>query len=1200
MDNYNQLLLQQLAPYLRIHVSGEISADVVINIRKFIHLYDISHKVWDNSIIKNRLSSTKYIIELVEGDEKLPQREISSSNEHSNISPFNQSSPIFPNGILPHQWLSKYIEEIPFAYVSILKLPSDVADDVKLATVINELKKNCLKQSVKLIAIIVSSSPDPNEDDERINKLRQLTGLPRLVGLLYLHDSAATLVRDTEILVSTLLSNLKSSAVDFYSNIKYKIEQRHKKYYSIPSTRLIDTQIELSPKFLETRNLIKIIIIDQFIAPHDLEPSLKLLEVAYQSLIDIMRDTFHSRIFDLDSISDHDLKLYFHFRSLIDMLAFHIIRGYFSTEEPLVALKKHRAHIANVLSVSEPEFSEVNNNWVSVQYEWLAELMKLVPSSIIASTHSKKKLKPNSGMIGFFGGIKFKEAYSFEVITNPGLVYLKSNEHLIPSEKMPTTRFNYLFKYKDKRDMVQHKIELLSDSIASLTPETQAHAEEEYFEALISYLNYLTAEEYYMLGALEEAISYYERSDKSISMKTSVSSVILQKLVQCYSSTKDPIKQVSSFLKLATLKPFFNIHQKYPIQGLFENSSEIAINNEVKLFKTSPLILNESLHQDTYLYDRYITQIKLTSVADLSVIKKLFEKDYSALINIKSIIVKFERSDSKKTKRNKKVKLIHDGQNNSSMISKIELKEGDESDTLIGTGNLFPNEENGLKIIQFSQTASISGSYHISSIRIESEVEFRNGDKHVIVNNSELHEFDEYSSSHHAELYNEANGIINKKQVRLNGRSGNTIRFLPLRPSVSVTMTDEDINCLILGEKISIPFRINFKHPKNQKINYKSISLSPKVKVIADQKDFDFASRITTQVNWDGLKDDEALDLHPLVESDSNEATESHQLNVSVHCPPNLLNSRVSERGSTIVIDLKTIVSEIADEDEDIEDSVYDTANYTLPIINSPFKCSYIISPRYRADAIDMPSPFILSPSDDGQGTSMPIATRLWQGSLVVSDLYKKYEDSNSSLRILDTEFSVKSRNPELKVVMVSSAFEKDGRIHQLFTVSSRSGFSHRNAPMVTSVSINWQRKDGLVNNFKSEDWEITLPLSDPRVLLVLDEDVKEAGKVKLTYILENPTPRIFTFTTQMDTDDPSSTWDFSDVRNIVPVKQAAFPVLPFGRHFMEFYAKMSEAGEKIQLPTFKVYDVQYKVGLPTLSVSDNVAVKGSKLYWST
>lgn len=227
-------------------------------------------------------------------------------------------------------------------------------------------------------------------------------------------------------------------------------------------------------------------------------------------------------------------------------------------------------------------------------------------------------------------------------------------------------------------------------------------------------------------------------------------------------------------------------------------------------------------------------------------------------------------------------------------------------------------------------------------------------------------------------------------------------------------------NPIIVGERISIPFRIQYKSPKNQKVSYKKILLAPKVKIISDGQDQGFISPLTTQVNWDELKDDEPLSLKSLVSSD--EESKTHNLNISI------LNSSINGDDNAIAlnnmfrvsIDLKTLVSEEGDDNHDDDSlAIYDTADYTLPVISSPFDCKFSISPRYRnEDTADMPCPFILSPDSEDSSShdkvsnySMPIATRLWMGKLSLVDNLAQTNEDNK-LQIEEAKFSIKSKIP--------------------------------------------------------------------------------------------------------------------------------------------------------------------------------------------
>ncbi|GEQ72154.1 hypothetical protein JCM33374_g5840 [Metschnikowia sp. JCM 33374] len=73
--------------------------------------------------------------------------------------------------------------------------------------------------------------------------------------------------------------------------------------------------------------------------------------------------------------------------------------------------------------------------------------------------------------------------------------------------------------------------------------------------------------------------------------------------------------------------------------------------------------------------------------------------------------------------------------------------------------------------------------------------------------------------------------------------------------------------------------------------------------------------------------------------------------------------------------------------------------------------------------------------------------------------------------------------------------------------------------------------------------------------------------------------------------------WDFEDVRNESPLKQTITPVLPFSQHKLEYYASYSFDGQimnSIELPQLQVYDMHYKIGLPTVSLQSSVKVTES------
>lgn len=1233
MENYNPLFLQQLVPLLFFQI--EESSEVVSNLVKTFDQFNIKDAIWDNSIIKNRLLNIKYRIKVIEAPEyQLPEgaKRKTNEDEHSIISPFNTKSDLFPNGILSEKWFKKYIEDLPFASIVTFKLGQAIENDDELAERINSLKNAYQESRVNLVVIIVSDSEDINADDDRINKLRQATGLPKLTGLIYLNTCPDTVRRDSEILVSSILSNLKSVAVDFYSSIENKVKQRHKKYYSCPSTSNIDTKIELTPMFLETRNLIKQGILHQLSHPHNLESSLKFLEYAYQDMIELSRDSF-ANLINEDSVSRHDLLLYEQFRTFIDVIAFHIVRGYLSLEEPISALKKHKAHIINVLDILGGNNGD-NNNWVSIQYQWLAELMKLVPISILNSLNIKgyKKKSKNSKVFKIFGGVQFHETHDYDLITSPEFVFLKSAEYCTESSGKKNA-LKYLSDSRDLETVSKRKIMLLLNAKeclqndGSLSSSSDGHSN---LQSMDQYISWLIAYEYSKLSdedSLAKVIEYYELCLSEAQFGDSrISEIVLQNLLKHYSNSKNSKKALSTILRLSS-NPFTsgNLHSQININGFDSNTIDLhdLDGKGIKLVDADALLLSENYEKvgpnECSLYESCVCQITFKPLIYLQHLKALLSEghdDTQVRLSIKKCEVKFvKQGETSGSSAYKDVVMVQNLILSSDFLQNIEVNEN--GNTLDGEFNIMfsdSDDENACKVLQFSQVSQKAGSYMIGSIGLDIEINVSSNEKELKLTRKDKIAIDDENLanvSHHKWMYSgTADSKLQKKAVRLYSQSPHVIRVLPLKPDVTITMKSSVANPIIVGERISIPFRIQYKSPKNQKVSYKKILLAPKVKIISDGQDQGFISPLTTQVNWDELKDDEPLSLKSLVSSD--EESKTHNLNISI------LNSSINGDDNAIAlnnmfrvsIDLKTLVSEEGDDNHDDDSlAIYDTADYTLPVISSPFDCKFSISPRYRnEDTADMPCPFILSPDSEDSSShdkvsnySMPIATRLWMGKLSLVDNLAQTNEDNK-LQIEEAKFNIKSKNSELVVETVDLETISKNSITQLFTTRSKNGFSHRNVMVNASVNIKWKREDSdSISEFKSIEWQIVLPLSDPRVLLALE--FKDTNMAKFKYIIENPTPRIFMFTTQLSTDEINDDieWQFDDDRNVVPLRQSAFPVLPFNRNIIEFYAKLTNNTSQrlIALPQFKVYDVHYKVTLPTLAVCENVVVKNNNsLYW--
>lgn len=1255
MEHFDPLFVQQLAPLLAVNLPKALNSDVSHQLKLQLDKYNIANTIWDNSILRNRILSTKYIIKYHDNDVEsflasLAVHKSKNEAQHSILSPFNSQSDLFPNGILTNKWFQKYLKDLPFAFISVVELPENESQDQQFVDQLIRLKAEFAKANIKFTVIVISNDNCSNIE-ARIDSVRHLADLPRITGLLNLHfptdNSKSLLQRDTEILVTSLLSNIKNSASSFYSSIETRIKQRSRKYYTCPSTEAIDTQITLTPNFLETRNLIKQAIITQLSNPHNLDTSLKLLEQAYELAIALLREITELLISNKSQeISDHDSKLYSQLRSLIDLIAFHIVRGYLSVEEPISALRKHLAHISNVVDVIEDIDLAPTNNWLSIQYQWVGELMELVPESILADFGLKaaKNRSKNLKCLQFFGGIFFLDSFQHDIITHPGLLFLKAAE-LVPLsvKNKKIAKLHYLDDYSlnySAQLLSYQKVKLLEKAKYWISNDSVEDSEQHV--SYIIYINWLIGEvysnseepesidkatEHYLL-ALEGINPLLDTSKRAYSWKNLIQ-LLSQKLLQNYERKKDFEKSLSTVVDLAFVtNSLSSLTIKSDLLSFNDEQLSKELTNSQTLFDVEALLTNANFkNSGTFVYDDIITQLKITPKINMKTLKSIVKGTDSVKLYIKDILVEYSGSS-------KNVHLHHNDKAEASFFTKDLTVDNSEDEETKGDLNLVFYEDGNDKIpsaqiIQFTKTVNKPGILQITSVKVNSVIELTQGTKVLTLNKHETLTWNEHQSKHHKEFYFPVTKTPTTQKdlvstyVRTSDKLPVGIKILSLKPDITVTMKSTTLKPVIIGERVSIPFDIVYKNPKQHKVYYNQLLVSVKVKLVFDDQDSEESSDVTIRVNWDRLKDDESLSLKELVDIGGGDSL--HHLNIRLNSSP---QSRDNEKFKScrLLIDLKTVVheegegTEEEDADGDTQMAIYDTASYTLPIINSPFETRFVVTPRYREEgAIDMPNPFVLiehSQDDhhEEHNKSLPIASRLWMGKLQYTDNLEKFCQGSSNdvdlekLEIVLHQFSIKTRNPGLIVELIDQADSvTDSTITQLFTTRSKHGFSHRNITIVASVQIRWKRqgKEAMVNEYESKDWEIVLPLSDPRVLLLLaKDDTKEASNyARFRYIVENPTPRIFTFTTHLsdEDNDGSVLWDFDDDRNIVGLKQLAFPVLPFTRHEVEFFGKYTVSNDgvtSIRLPQFKVYDVNYRIWLPTLSVTDGVSVAETALYW--
>lgn len=1168
MEFYPACQTQQLAPLIALSL-GEGSYLPIL--KKHFDFANIDGSVWDSSILKNRLLNNKYILRYHRNEADIAAEialyRTRDASSRSRLSPFSKDSDIFPNGILSTKWFAKYTLELPFVAICVYHL-GEPSGDHQLGAELLEARTKYSDFGVRFIAVLVSSGHDEETYADRMALLRQTSGLARLSNLFYLSSDPETIERDCDVLTSTLFTNLRASATDFYSAIEHKVRQRYRKYYTFPAAE-IDSRIRLDPKFLEIRNLIKQAMLTQLIHPHNVEASLSLLELAYDLLIKLVRELMP--VFASDSVSDHDADLYKQFRNLLDIIAIHLIRANISIEEPVAALRKHDAHIANVLDAVAIS-NEDQSIWLSIQYQWLAELITQVPSSVLTELHKIAKGKKNTQKsITYYGGISFHDEFISRIVTEPSLLFLEAARSL-DAVQLSTSPLTYLQVFSDGTSVRKFKILLLEAArlhlLRNLSNGKDARLRS--LQTLDCLLECLIGDEYERLGEYSEAVVHYRKSIEGQkntwdSLTGSLASKILTALAQL-DDKEAYLRQVG---KLCLLNSSHSRRLPLSQIQLPESRYEVSV-SEGKFLNIDVFLFEQNLRSETHAFDTIITQFVLDSNFDLLLLERLFPNS-EAQVLVDKLEVCFG---------DLRVVTITEGDFSDEELQVLTI---DLNEHVLSLGDLSKK-----KILQLKDVVKDSGWYSVDKVNIQMKVVVKSPSVSISFLHSETHVIDSQQIVHSKNVYEGKDGQVTSKHVRVDAHGANKILVLPYRPDISMKMSFP-FATIIIGETLDILFEISHRKAQAQIFNFSSVTLQARTKVLGNEIEKD---DLPVQTNWEQLKDDEPLPILSEIESDQVSFTKS--LRMSIRKPPSTLSAHSN---MLVVLEIQMLVTESSG-----VVSAYELETYLLPIVLEPFGTQLTVSPKTNAKGeLEMPNPFILGVDsrNANKDYSMPLPSRSWRANISIDDTLMLIEAGD--IEFVKTYINFKSKNAEIVVEPIENAVATKDLVSQLFVTKTKHRFTDRNVAVVAQGVFEWSRKGiDLVNVYETSEWELPLPLQDPRILLQVKK--RDVLNMQLVYTIENPTPRILTFTTTLTTDEAAlqgTNWTFEASQNLLPLKQTAFPVLPFS-HYQMVYRGSYEADEDkqdIQLPHLHVYDVNYKVSLPTLPLDDMVFSEKLALY---
>lgn len=1094
----NPLLQNSETLFRKQPVISEMSfvEDVVKVWRKF----HVDGVVWDSNSTKVQMPTHphRYRFKLIDSSFALPKKAPDTS---SPLSISNESSPLFPDGILTHQWLEKYRSITPSIFLSFYEINADLTDpndieriDTELASEINILKDQLASKGIRLLALIVSSRSvalNPNLDD-RVNLIRRMTGLNSRNGLLFLPSATQ---KEVSTFAMDVLHVIKVASTEFYTNLDKKIRKKRAKVIgTIPSDNsLLKNRIEVRYSF-------KIAIINELKQYY--EQAVKSYETSYENLI----ETFNSI-----PISD---KNWTQFRLLLDVNIFHIVRLYFYMDQTNVAYRKFDVHLRSVLYFLElqkvPPQSFAVCNWLSLQFKWLAQLSDLAPVSLVPSD---TPFRP------------FQNSLSPTVLPHSGYLYLQAADILRRSEKFtkesPDTYSSTLGSGPDFQESL---FNLLTFSKLAFQKKDGT------FTRSISYINFQLAEEYFKQRNFEKAFKLYEQASDSIKEDdwSYLSSFIHARLFECCVELKKHLPSVLNLLELALIpesqltksakavKDLTNVESGSFKNLLSAEEEEVVINapsdSSFDLFECEVLFkeTNIPLTKDNAMQIKL--RSKLNSVIDSSVIN--------------NIVIGFDGTHCP-------IVLNHD---ESSPTTTQTLSYNEDKDCFIGSTNLtFKSYEEKIirliiptKKIGQNTITSITGelSYHdyfkvnINIPLVMKPLQLR----HIWYNDSGIED------------------IVATQEP-------SSFEVVPRVPDTTITV--ENIpKTIIAGEKIALPVKIyNTDHE----------TVDVRIESFIEFGD----SKVNCQCGSDAGEVFSIKDV---------EKEKDIMSTINFVAPAKLKD----DRKPGVMLTVKSTF--IVNGDEEVP--ILSVKKFDLALVD-PLQVSIAILPRLKEN--DLPRVFEIK---DGE-PALPKPSRFWlmRANIVLNP--------DLDLELIANDLTLDVENPGLKCEILSDMAKVKHHSQKIecdhyFETVINDGHTYRNVTFDATLVLKWKRQGSeTINEYRHESRKLSLPLLDPRVLLNV-EPSEENNDLKLVYMLENPTTRVFSFSTTLI---ENQNFQCTGTKSLSQVS-----VLPCTRQSIVFHATPLATGW-VQLPQLRVYDLNFRVSLPTLPISDLAQSHKSEVY---
>ncbi|GMM37641.1 hypothetical protein DASC09_049660 [Saccharomycopsis crataegensis] len=749
----------------------------------------------------------------------------------------------------------------------------------------------------------------------------------------------------------------------------------------------------------------------------------------------------------------------------------------------------------------------------------------------------------------------------------------------------------------------------------------------------------------------EECVGYYKQDNWR-----TILVCILYKLVCSLAKVKKWNALIMYMLELAIVDEIFytpeikRLLNEMEIQDLlsFEEGKELPLINIYPLDET---ILPPHLFTGVFLFKDHILPLSKTCQMQLS-LKNLMNSLVLVNLNLESIVIDFEgylkpivlRHDESKEDLKLNDLKEEDFAN--------EFDENMDKDVLVGNTNLsFQSQEH--KVFQFSQLASKIANNSVSSIVLnlahqkfklkyylptiphladDGFLDSKNNSAKVTPHSVDV------NSNYYVNRLPKTNffwirGATMKKTIV---STPNPYEFItiPRRPETQISVENPtsahsneiyELKLVIDNndkEDIGMIFRPLVKMYDTKSLARPSSRVSSTVTSprnsldLRDRSPGDLGDSILSQaavatdkgvrimkLQWDAFDKlvadddvDDRKDLDFRLKNVKATSKEHHSLFIKV---PNVIHKHFVIKIECSFFTGDNIVKQQESEEEMRTLGTRDTFSIRTPIA-APVTFSFGVLPEVRFE--DIPNSFLFDSTNPYNSDSIVAHSRTWCGRPVI-----KYS-SNIPIDIIDIYSEVVTPNHEEFIcekldynekfapVTLGTDHQQIVKSKQLFTTRKKNSKHHSNIPVHFKVIVKWKRhgnhEAGIINTTESQIWKLTLPLFEPRVLFNMTPVDHDEKSFNFHYIIENPTPRIFSFSTFIESNDNFEVSGYN--RDL-----SQLPVLPFTRQPLEFKATAKKRGTKLKIPGLKVYDLVYKVTLPVLLATTDASADRSDIYIS-